>query len=141
MAIVAGSATSQVNPDSVPLLEAWLDRSHPDWREAAPAPPAEGPLTRAEALAILGLEEGATEGEIRAAATAPMGIPPWEVAVTVFHGKDKVRELAWDTADAYEKLLKFFGGAAGAAGAVRAEALLAAAGAPPRSSGETRFTE
>ena len=55
------------DPDSVPLLEAWLDRSHPDWREAAPAPPAEGPLTRAEALAILGLEEGATEGEIRAA--------------------------------------------------------------------------
>ena len=55
------------DPDSVPLLEAWLDRSHPDWREAAPAPPAEGPLTRADALAILGLEEGATEGEIRAA--------------------------------------------------------------------------
>ena len=55
------------DPESVPLLEAWLDRSHPDWREAAPAPPAEGPLTRAEALAILGLEEGATEGEIRAA--------------------------------------------------------------------------
>ncbi len=53
--------------DSVPLLEAWLDRSHPDWREAAPGPPADGPLTRAEALAILGLGEGATEGEIRAA--------------------------------------------------------------------------
>lgn len=55
------------DPDSVPLLEAWLDRSHPDWREAAPGPPAEGPLTRAEAFAILGLEEGATESEIRAA--------------------------------------------------------------------------
>lgn len=58
------------DPDSVPLLEAWLDRSHADWREAAasarPAP-AEGPLTRAEALALLGLEEGASEAEIRAA--------------------------------------------------------------------------
>ena len=54
---------------SVPLLEAWLDRAHPDWREAAgaPSPPAEGPLTRAEALAVLGLAEGASEAEIRAA--------------------------------------------------------------------------
>ncbi len=34
------------------------------------------------------------------AATAPMGIPPWEVGVTVFHGRDKVGELASDTADA-----------------------------------------
>ena len=50
---------------------------------------------------------------IRAAATAPMGIPPWEVGVAVFHGRGKVRELAMDTADAYEKLLKFFDGLAG----------------------------
>lgn len=54
------------DPDSTPLLEAWLDRSHPDWRDAAP-PPAEGPMTRADALEILGLAEGATEAEIRAA--------------------------------------------------------------------------
>lgn len=51
---------------------------------------------------------------IASAATAPMGIPPWEVGVTVFHGRDKVRELAWDTADAYERLLKFFESPAGA---------------------------
>jgi nitroreductase/NAD-dependent dihydropyrimidine dehydrogenase PreA subunit len=50
---------------------------------------------------------------IAAAATAPMGIPPWEVGVTVFPGRDKVHELARDTADAYERLLKFFGGPAG----------------------------
>jgi hypothetical protein len=54
------------DPESVPLLEAWLDRGHPDWRDGAP-PPAEGPMTRIEALAILGLAEGATEAEIRAA--------------------------------------------------------------------------
>ena len=54
------------DPDSVPLLDAWLDRAHPDWREAAP-PHADGPLDRAEALAMLGLAEGATEAEIRAA--------------------------------------------------------------------------
>jgi hypothetical protein len=54
------------DPESVPLLEAWLDRSHPDWREDAPQA-AEGPLTRAEALAILGLADGASEAEIRAA--------------------------------------------------------------------------
>lgn len=55
------------DPESVPLLEAWLDRSHPEWRDAAPPAPAEGPITRAEALAILGLAEGASEEEIRAA--------------------------------------------------------------------------
>ncbi|MBR0673838.1 J domain-containing protein [Neoroseomonas soli] len=55
------------DPESVPLLEAWIDRSHPEWREAGPTVPAEGPMTRAEALAILGLAEGAGEEEIRAA--------------------------------------------------------------------------
>jgi hypothetical protein len=57
------------DPESVPLLEAWLDRSHPDWREVAAAPPPTraGAMTRGEALAVLGLAEGATEGEIRAA--------------------------------------------------------------------------
>jgi DnaJ-domain-containing protein 1 len=54
------------DPESVPLLEAWLDRAQPDWRDSAP-PPDDGPLTRAEALAILGLAEGASEAEIRAA--------------------------------------------------------------------------
>ncbi|CAH0305563.1 hypothetical protein [Roseomonas sp. CECT 9278] len=54
------------DPESVPLLEAWLDRAQPDWRDGAP-PVQDGPLTRAEALAVLGLAEGATEAEIRAA--------------------------------------------------------------------------
>ncbi len=57
---------AQQDPESVPLLEAWLDRTHPDWREAARAPQ-EAPLDRASALAVLGLAEGATEEEIRAA--------------------------------------------------------------------------
>lgn len=60
----------QDDPESAPLLQAWLDRSHPDWREATTgggAPVAEGPLTRAEALALLGLADGASEAEIRAA--------------------------------------------------------------------------
>jgi hypothetical protein len=56
------------DPESVPLLDAWLDRSHPDWREASPsAPSGDAPLTRAEALALLGLAEGASAEEIRAA--------------------------------------------------------------------------
>lgn len=58
------------DPDSVPLLEAWLDRAHPGWRDDAPppgAPPRPAAMTRAEALEILGLAEGATEAEIRAA--------------------------------------------------------------------------
>jgi hypothetical protein len=66
------------DPDSVPLLEAWLDRADPDWRNAADADDggrAEGGragsgggrMTRQEALAVLGLAEGASEDEIRAA--------------------------------------------------------------------------
>lgn len=56
------------DPESVPLLDAWLDRSHPEWREASPsAPSADAPLTRAEAFALLGLADGATVEEIRAA--------------------------------------------------------------------------
>jgi hypothetical protein len=58
------------DPDSVPLLEAWLDRAQPDWRTAeAPgaAVPAGGRMTRAEALAVLGLAEGADAAAIRAA--------------------------------------------------------------------------
>ncbi len=51
---------------------------------------------------------------IAAAATAPMGIPPWEVGITVFHGGAKVQDLSWDIADAYERILKFFEGPVGA---------------------------
>jgi hypothetical protein len=57
---------SQDDPDGVPLIEAWLDRADPAWRETAP-PPAAGPMGRAEALEVLGLGEGAGEAEIRAA--------------------------------------------------------------------------
>jgi nitroreductase/NAD-dependent dihydropyrimidine dehydrogenase PreA subunit len=44
---------------------------------------------------------------VAAASSAPMGIPPWEVGVVVFRGKDKVRALAADTARTYASLLKF----------------------------------
>ena len=61
------------DPESVPLLEAWLDRAHPEWRDDGPAPPpaAGGPMTPAEALAVLGLAEGATREESRAAHRRP----------------------------------------------------------------------
>ena len=58
------------DPESAPLLEAWLDRAFPDWRDATPPPPpraASGRMTREEALMVLGLKEGATESEIRSA--------------------------------------------------------------------------
>lgn len=54
------------DPESVPLLEAWLDRDQPGWR-AEPPPPSDTPLSRAEALAILGLDDAADEAAIRAA--------------------------------------------------------------------------
>jgi hypothetical protein len=57
------------DPDSAPLLEAWLDRVEPDWRaaEATAPPPSAGKMTREEALAVLGLAEGADDAMIRAA--------------------------------------------------------------------------
>ena len=61
--------------DSLRVLEAYLDRRlNVDWRTARQPPPhgsaPRGPrsdMTREEALAVLGLAEGATEEEIRAA--------------------------------------------------------------------------
>ncbi len=56
--------------DSVRVLESYLDRRlGADWRKAE-TPPPRGPridMTRQEALATLGLQEGATEEAIRAA--------------------------------------------------------------------------
>jgi hypothetical protein len=60
---------------SVRLLEAYLDRLHPDWRETAAAGPdrrsagarGSGVMTREEAYEVLGLRPGAQPPEIRAA--------------------------------------------------------------------------
>lgn len=62
----------QPDPQSVQLLEAWLDQVHPDWRQhgtggAGEAPPSAGRMTREEAYSILGLEPGADAAEIKAA--------------------------------------------------------------------------
>tara|TARA_R110002072_G_scaffold261830_1_gene420595 strand:- start:173 stop:904 length:732 start_codon:yes stop_codon:yes gene_type:complete len=61
---------------SARVLEAYLDRVHPDWRDAADdagpqtggaGPSRSGAMTRAEALAVLGLSEGASRQDIKAA--------------------------------------------------------------------------
>jgi hypothetical protein len=55
------------------LLEAWIERTHPEWREmwnagARSQPHGPSPkMTKPEALAILGLKDGAAAGDIRAA--------------------------------------------------------------------------
>ncbi len=57
------------------LMESWLDRVHPDWRDddsgegdAAPEPPPAGTrMSRNEACAILGLKPGAPPAEVKAA--------------------------------------------------------------------------
>ena len=51
------------DPESVPLLEAWLDRAAPGWRQASSG----AGMDRTEALALLELPEGATPAQIRAA--------------------------------------------------------------------------
>ena len=55
------------DPDGVALLEAWLDRAHPDWRAEPGTEQRSAAMTRAEALEILGLTEGADQDAIRAA--------------------------------------------------------------------------
>ncbi len=55
------------------LLTAYLDRMHPEWREQGKqAGAGSSSMSRADALEILGLEEGATKKEIRAAYRAMM---------------------------------------------------------------------
>ena len=57
------------------LLEAYLDREHPDWRGAAQSAGSAGPdaqsggaaMDRAEALKVLGLEDGASDDDIKEA--------------------------------------------------------------------------
>jgi hypothetical protein len=65
--LLALRAEAAADADSTALIEAWLDRVQPDWRLAAGPPPAAGPMTRDDALEVLGLSRGATEAEIRAA--------------------------------------------------------------------------
>jgi hypothetical protein len=61
------------DPQSAQILEAYLDRAHPTWREdlaRAEGEHASGPggkMTREQALEILGLEPGASEDDIRRA--------------------------------------------------------------------------
>ena len=59
------------DPKSAQIIEAWLDRRHPSWREdmarAENSPGAGGIMTRDEAWEILGLKPGATEEQIRKA--------------------------------------------------------------------------
>lgn len=68
--LMALHAECSADEDSRRVLEAYLDRRlGADWRRTQPPPPA-GPradMSRAEALAVLGLAEGASEGEIKAA--------------------------------------------------------------------------
>ena len=49
---------------SARLLEAYLDRTHPGWRDRKP-PPVSGQMSREEALQVLGLSDGAGPDEIR----------------------------------------------------------------------------
>ena len=61
------------DPDSAQLIEAYLERARPDWREKAgethgrEEAPASNVMTREEACRILGLEPGADEAAVREA--------------------------------------------------------------------------
>ena len=61
------------DPQSAQIIEAYLDRLHPSWREDLARAEGEhgsgpeGRMTREQALEILGLAPGATEADIRRA--------------------------------------------------------------------------
>ena len=61
------------DPQSAQILEAYLDRAHPTWREdlgraeGGDATSREDGMTREQALEVLGLEAGASEDDIRRA--------------------------------------------------------------------------
>lgn len=68
------------DPSSAQILEAYLDRRHPTWRDdierqadggeapgGEPRRPRSGPMSRAEAFEILGLQEGASDDDVRSA--------------------------------------------------------------------------
>ncbi|MFO0998461.1 MAG: DnaJ domain-containing protein [Alphaproteobacteria bacterium] len=67
------------DPRSVQLLEAYLDREHPDWRDKSAAdsgerpPPGRTGMTREEAFRILGIDSDASEEQIRDAHRRLMG--------------------------------------------------------------------
>lgn len=60
---------AQVDADSARLLESYLDRRSPGWRnrERRQAGPASTSMSRAEALRVLGLQEGALPADIKTA--------------------------------------------------------------------------
>jgi len=92
------------DPDSVALLEAYLDRRIPGWREDLKDDPAGGPagaadagaMTDEQAYEILGLAPGASDAEIRAAHRHLMkGVHPDQggstfLAVQINQAKDRL---------------------------------------------------
>ncbi|MBL8690273.1 MAG: hypothetical protein JNL04_14295 [Rhodospirillaceae bacterium] len=60
---------ARADPATVQVLEAFLDREHPGWRDAGRTPPSppSGSMSRSEALQILDLAEGASPEQIREA--------------------------------------------------------------------------
>ncbi len=66
---VALMAEAEADPATVQVVESFLDREHPAWRETAGPPPASGggsgSMSREEALKVLDLAEGASPEEIR----------------------------------------------------------------------------
>jgi DnaJ-domain-containing protein 1 len=79
-ALLAFLQEVSADQDSVGLVEAYLDRTHPDWRETAGSgessaanPPSSSTMTAEEAYRILGLKPGAGNDDIKAAYRRLMG--------------------------------------------------------------------
>ncbi len=70
-ALTLAAHVEESDTETLNLLRAWLDRTHPEWRDeadaAAEATPDDGTMSREEAYRVLGLEPGAAPEAIRAA--------------------------------------------------------------------------
>lgn len=66
-----GAQCAGAGDQSLSLLDAWLDRARPGWREtwdrASARKPASGAISKEEAFAVLGLKPGASPEQIRSA--------------------------------------------------------------------------
>lgn len=54
------------------------------------------------------IDAGTLEGIVEMAASAPMGIPPWDVGIVVVRGRPAVQKFAGQIIERYEKILKLF---------------------------------
>jgi len=89
----------------------------PDDRLPLPPPATRATADQLEALLLVRrsireyaereVDRETVEAIVRIASTAPMGLPPSDVGIIIFHGREKVRALAGTAADIYARKMRY----------------------------------